>query len=239
MNNNKSITRWFLTIVLCLMLTISLTACGADMGEFNSEDEDYSKFYDSFKDIEGLYDGGSHSYDIEDSLFNSYTVNNLGWEDEDDAVEYEEYVYIVIPFDADVVVDSFALYFKSEENVSVTISAYYFENETMKPNKIKYRSSPDTEIITVIEDGQEVQKEVEIVYDDPDWNVRVADTTFQIPADWGSIMMEYFFQPGFYDGDLHAVKDSYLYLRIENNSGHHREMNNFEFTFINFIVRAV
>ena len=239
MNRNKRITRWFLTIALCLALIFSLTACGADLGEFNSDEEDYSKFYESFGDLEGLYDGGSHSYDIEDSLFNEYTVVNLDWEDDDDKVASEEYVYIVIPIKKEVQIESFVLYMNSETEVDVSLSAYYFSSTATRPEKIRYRNSPDTEIIIVIEDGHEVEKEVEIVYDDPIWNDRVGDATCYVTRDWGSFMMERFTQPGYSDGLLHAEEDSYLYLMIENNSGLHRDMQNLSFNFINFIVRAV
>ncbi len=238
MNRDKRITRWFLTIVLCLVLIFSLTAC-ADMGEFNSDEEDYSKFYDSFGELEGLYDGGSHSYDIEDSLFNTYTVVNLDWEDDDDKVEKEEYLYIIIPIKADLQIDSFVLYMQGDKEVDVTLSAYYYADSTLLPEKIKYRNSPDTETIIVIIDDQPVEVEVEIEYDDPIWNDRVADATSHVSTEWGSFIMKNFNQPGYSDGLLHTVEDSFLYVRIENNSGFHREMQSVTFNFINFIVRAV
>ena len=238
MNRNKRLTRWFLTIVLSLVLIFSLTAC-ADMGEFNSDDEDYSKFYESFGDIKGLYQGGDHSYDIETSLFNEYTVLNLDWEDEDDKVESEEYLYLIIPFDAELKFDAFILYMLSDTEVDVTISAYYFANSSLLPEKIKYKDSPETETKTVIIDDQEVEIEVKIDYDDPVWNDRVAEAYCHLDANkWGSFLMDGFTTEAG-DGHLHTTEDGVLYVRIENNSGLNKEMKRFKFSFINFIARAV
>ena len=108
-----------------LVLLFSLTAC-LDPGSFNADD-DYQEYYDSFEDVEGIFDGGSHSYNLEKSLFNAYSVEKLNWEDDDDKVAYEEYVYIVIPFEAALRIESVALFLNSEVTADLEISAFCFD----------------------------------------------------------------------------------------------------------------
>ena len=237
MKHDKRITRRLFALLLSLALIVSLTAC-ADLGNFNADD-DYQSFYDSIGEVEGLFDGGSHGYDLERSLFNAYSIEKSDWEDDDDRVAYEEYVYIVIPFKAALTVESIALGMNSDVAMDVEVSAFYFESASLAPAKIKYKSSPDTEIITVEEDGVEVQKEVEIVYDDPATDERLAGVVCYVKSDWGSFLMEGFSQPGFTDGCLHTVDGGLLYLRIENNSGLNKQMKNCSFNFINLMVRAI
>ena len=226
----------FFAVMFSLALIFSLTAC-ADMGKF-SEENDFKDYYESIGSIEGIYDGGSRNYDLKDSLFNDYTVNNLNWPDEDDKVAYEEYVYIVIPFNADLTVESLALYLYSETNTNFQINFFYYENSTFAPKKIKYKSSPETETIVVTEDGIDVEKEVEIEYDDPAYEDRVASTTCYATSEWGDFAVEYFNQPGYTDGYLHAKNGGLLYVRIENNSGLNKNMQSCPFNFINLIIRA-
>ena len=237
MKINKKAPVRLMTLALALVLGFSLTAC-VDLGVFNADDE-YQSYYDAFGAIEGIYDGGEHNYDVERSLFNGYTVEHLDWENDDDKVAYEEYVYIVIPFNTDLKIESLALYVNGSVAVDVEISAFYFENASAAPSNIKYRSSPETEIVKVTEDGKEVEKEVEIEYDDPPKDVRIATAVCYVSSKWNSFMLEKFSQSGFNDGYLHTSDDGLLYLRIENNSGFNKDMLSCSFRFIDLLIRAV
>lgn len=233
MRSDKRIPRWLLAIVVSFVLIFSLTAC-MDLGSFNADDN-YQEYYDSFGDVEGIFDGGSHSYDLEKSLFNAYSIEKLDWEDDDDRVAYEEYVYIVIPFEAALKIESVALFLNSEVATDLEISAFYFDGSATAPEKIKYKSSPDTEIIIV----DEVETKVEIEYDDPDKSERIADALCYAKSDWGSFILENFSQPGYTDGYLHAGIDGLLYLRIENNSGLNKDMQSCSFNFNGLLIRSV
>ena len=233
MKRNKRMPLRLLAIALSLAVMLSFTAC-VDLGIFNAED-DYQSLYDSIGEVEGLFDGGSHGYALKASLFNSYSVETLGWEDDDDKVASEEYVYIVIPFEAALEVESVALFMNSADPRELEISAFYFESSTLVPEKIKYKSSPETEIVVI----DEVETEREIIYDDPAKSDRIADAFCYANADWESFVLDHFAQKGYTDGYLHTGIGGSLYLRIENNSGLNKEMQSCFFNFNGLLIRAV
>lgn len=220
-----------------LLTPFILTGCGPDLGVFEGEDDD--KYYECFYDVDALYDGGSHSYDVKDSLYNETTYNDLTWEDEDDEVKAEEYVYIIIPFKKELIIQAIVLFAYTEINVDLEINCFYFEDDYNVPTNIKYLTSPETETVIDPDTGEET--EVPIVYDDPSTDismVTIKQTFFK--EEWNSFAFGDFNQLGHFDGKLHTNKDGYLYIRFENNSGFHKaDNNNVSFKFINLMVRAV
>ena len=227
-----------LTSTLLFLSTFAISGCGIDLGVFDENEDGYKSLYESFGKVEGLYDGGSHSYKIEDSLFNSKTVEEFKCEDEDDEVKKEEYLYLILPIKKQLKVESIVLFFYSEESVSFDISTFYFVSEDYAPKKIKYRTSPDTE---EVEDEEGHKHEVPIEYDDPPVSDSMTYSTMSlIRQDWDSIVFGDFKQEGYNDGYLHAGEDSLVYIRIENNSGFNRDtMDSVSLRFINLMVRAV
>ena len=217
---------------------MSLTACGPSLGVFDSEDG-YEKLYDSFGDIKGLYDGGSHSYDFEDSLLNEKTLNEFEWEDDDDKVKKEEYVYLILPVEEELDIECIVLFFNSTTSQKVEFSTFYFASEDEAPKKIKYLSSPDTE--PEYDDDGNYIGEKEIEYDDPPRDDSLVSGSLSLSRDsWTDYTYGGFKQVGFDDRLLHVKKDGLIYIRIENNSGFNRDtMQPVKFTFINLMVRAV
>ena len=221
---------------LLRMLTIAvmplfLSGCGPDLGVF--EHKDVSDYYDSFGDVTGLYDGGSKDYDVENSLYNTSTLNDFSWEKDEYKVEYREYLYIIIPFEAELKIQAMVLYFNVQTTVNVKLSCFYFANDSLVPSKIKYLSSPDTEII---DDHEE-----EILYDDPPASQALVTGEANLTQNkWMGVVLDKFQQVGHNDNYLYTEVDSLFYLRIENNSGFNRDtMTNFSFSFTNMMVRAV
>ena len=224
--------------VSLLLAVMSLVSCGPSLGVFDSQDG-YKKLYESFDDIEALYDGGSHSYDYEDSLLNEKTINEFVWKDDDDKVKKEEYLYLIMPVEADLNIECIVLFYNSTTSQNLEFSVFYFANEDDTPKKIKYLSSPDTE--PVYDDDGNIIGEKEIEYDDPPKDVRLVGGSFSLTKDsWDSYTYGGFKQVGYDDGLLHVKDGGFIYLRIENNSGFNRDtMQPVKFTFINLMVRAV
>ena len=224
------------TISLISMLAIS--GCGVDLGVFE-KDDDYESYYESFGDVDALYDGGEHSYDIKKSLFNADLIQGSGWEDEDDEVKKEEYVYIVLPFEKELKIECIALAFMSPFSSNLEFNMFYFVNSDYAPEKIKYLSSPDTE--PVYDDDGNYIGEQEIVYDDPSEEESILSGKLSlIREEWESYSFGGFKQDGYQDGYLHTGQDGLLYIRIENNSGHNKEtLVSATFTFVDLIIRAV
>ena len=233
------------SIVLILALICFSTGCATDLGTF-SEDNDYEEYYNSFGTVDGLfevetggqYEPGKLSYDVKNSLFNETTVDELDWSDDDYVVQTKEYVYIILPFEKAMVLESVSLFVKANVDCDMHINAFYFQNEAAAPKKIKYRHSPDTEIIIV----DEKPVEVEIVYDDPSPVDRVSSAIVDALTkdEWGSFTLNNFRQEGYDDEYLHTGDDGLLYIRIENNSGHNVSLYpSCSFTFTDLLVRKL
>ena len=214
-----------------------LTGCGPDLGVFEGKDNE--EYYNCFGDVKGLYDGGSHSYDVEDSLYNETTYKELTWEDEDDEVKSEEYLYIIIPFKQELLIQAIVLFAYTDINIDLEINCFYFNNESEAPQNIKYLTSPETETVTNPDTGED--EEVPIIYDDPPKEISM--TTIKqsfYKEEWNSFALGDFRQRDFVDGKLHATNNGLLYIRFENNSGFNKDtMNSVRFKFINLMVRAV
>ena len=223
---------------LLLLPALALCSCGIDLGVFEKGDG-YADYYASFGDMKGLYDGGDESYDIQKSIFNAKTVQNMSWEDEDDAVKEEEYVYVILPFETGLSLDTIALYIKSPVSVKAEISAFYFIDEEEAPQKIKYLTSPDTEPVYDDDGNQVGEKEIE--YDDPlVENSLVSGGISLVKEEWTSFVLSNFHQQGYEDGNLHTGDGGLLYIRMENNSGWNKDrLDPVKFTFINLIIRGV
>ncbi len=217
-----------------LLFSMSLTACGMDLGTF-SESDDLSVYYDAFGDLEGLYDGGDESYDFEDSLFNEYTLEKFEWEDSGDAVESQEYLYLIIPFKEDLTIETLAFFIYTDVNVAIELNFFYYAPDASRPSKIRYLTSPTEEY------NDDTEQYEPIEYDDPDVSTSICTIKGNIvKEEWNSFACEGFNQPDYDDGCLHAQDDGYLYIRMENNSGFNTEtMTHFSFKFINFIIRAI
>ncbi len=232
------------SIVLILALIVFSTGCATDLGTF-SEDNDYEEYYNSFGTVDGLfevetggqYEPGKLSYDVKNSLLNEETVDNMDWDKDEYVVQTKEYVYIILPFERAMVLESVALFVKADIDCEMHINAFYFQNEAAAPKKIKYLHSPDTE--TIIVDDEPV--EVEIVYDDPAPIDRISYATVSLTKDeWGSFILSNFRQEGYDDENLHTGDDGLLYIRIENNSGHNvSTLPSCPFTFIDLLVRKL
>ena len=132
--------------VIPLIAMLTLTGCGVDLGVFEAEDG-YKSYYESFGDVDALYDGGEHSYHIEKSLFNANLIQGSTWEDEDDEVKKEEYVYIILPFKKQLKIQCVALAFMSPFGSNLEYNMFYYVNSDYAPRKIKYLTSPYTEPI--------------------------------------------------------------------------------------------
>lgn len=253
----RRIVRLF-SFVATAILICFLVSCGADMGVFNEDEKNgYKDYYEALGDVVGKYDNNKEvadlSYDVEKSLFNDTTVNQLKWANDDDKVEYKEYCYIVIPFKRAVKIESMALYVGADRsvigtgNVTFEFSAFYYRDSSEVPTKIKLLTSDDTEIVEVDDgNGGKTQQEVEIEYDDRPREISTCTASITVTDTFEGFMFSKFnqFEDGkgayVYDNYLHVAKDSFLYIRVENNSGLNREtMTPCALSFMNLIIKAL
>lgn len=221
-------------LTICLM-PLSISGCGPDLGTFGSDDSDLDAYYESFGKVKGLYDGGSNSYDIEESLYSGKTINKF---ESDKDVEQEQYLYVILPFKDRLRIDAIVLFAKADITVDVEINCFYYAEEPDSSQKIKYLTSPDTEIVENPDTHEEEVKEIK--YWDPpkEESMCTVKTTFK-KDEWVDFVLGGFKQLGYSDNYLHARDGGLLYLRLENNSGFNREtMRSVSWSFINLMVRA-
>lgn len=233
----------YLFIAPSLVLIVLLTSCNPDLGKYDKEDG-YDGFLDDIGDISGIYevqDGEDPNkfkfettkYDLEDSITNEYIMQTLACQESDKEVAFKQYVYIVIPFKNDLKIESLALYVKAntKTETKLSFSAFYFKDEDSCPetNKLKKMSDAD--------DG---------TYSDPVETDCVASASVNVGNYYDSFVLSGFHQTAdigksyVADNCLLAEEDSFLYLRVENNSALNKAtMTPVEISFINLLVRAI
>lgn len=247
-----------LFLTTSLMVVIFLTGC-TDLGVF-TEEENFDNYYASLGDVVGKYELEgvlkNNEYDVEKYLFNDSTLNHFTWADEDETVEYQQYVYIVIPFEKKIKIESLALFISSNddptyiEDLQLEFSAFYYPEATYIPDdgKIKMLTSPDTEIVEEDDgNGGTIEVEKEIEYDDLPRVAATATASCKAIDVWeDGIILKDFTQTTSYgvsyvtDKCLCVEAGSYLYIRVENNSGLNKTvMKPCNISFMNLMIRAL
>ena len=113
------------SIAICMAVILAITACGCeDLGAY----EDTEDYYSSFGDVV-LISGTSRDvedYSIEEYFYNEESRENFLRDEngEYSGIEHSDYVYIAIPVESDIEIDSIALFMQSQSDVTVYISAF-------------------------------------------------------------------------------------------------------------------
>ena len=231
-----------LFIAPSLVIIAGLSSCNPDLGKYDSEDG-YNDFLDDIDDLSGLYESPksddpstiefkSDKYDLEDSITNEHIMEYLSCEDSSKQVPFKKFVYIVIPFKSDLKIESLSLYVKanSTTEVKLSFSAFYFKDSGSCPDMDKLRKMNDA-------DG---------FYSDPVKENSVASASLSVGNYYDGFLLSGFHQTVdigesyVTDNCLNAKKNSYLYLRVENNSALNKAtMEPVEISFINLLIRAL
>ena len=158
---------------------------------------------------------------------------------------------MVIPFESDIEIDSLALYIQSESDVSVYINAFITDEIPSR-----WKSLADLEAENN-ENGEESEgeKTEEKVYDDPDFQTRIGDTTVHLKAgNWNSFVLDEFTVDSLIQKSVKIEDGQYLLLQFRNNSGVRiwneekqvfvdpqtsLELQNAEITMTNLLIRAL
>ena len=214
------------------LFSILLTSCSFDLGVFEKEGDSYQSYYDTFGEVVGIVkEDEKYNYNVKNSLFNDTTVKSYSWEKSEYEVKEKDYVYISIPIKEVLKIESVALYVKSTNTINMEITSFYFPTSASIPQKIKFKDSPDM---------SEDDPPVPIQYDDPAKELSLCNETIPLTeGTWTYFILEDFAQEGYEDKYLHTAKNSYLYIRVENNSGLNKLMPSVTFTFLNLLIRAI
>ncbi len=199
-------------IAICLMATLVVAMSGCDdLGAY----EDTEEYYSAFGDVVMI--GGTtedtEEYSVEKYFYNKESRENFlnGEDGAYKGVAYSDYVYVAIPFESTIDIDTFSLYVQSQNNVTVYINVFVTDYipsnwKSMADNEINHEgtgeSSPTPE------------------YDDPDPETRVGEITVHLKnGKWSSFLLDSFRVNGMTQKSMQIKDGQYILLQIRNNSG--------------------
>lgn len=254
-------------VAICITAILGIAVCGCDdLGAY----EDTKEYYDSFGDIVflGGAAGNGIEYSVEEFFYNEksrkdFLVNENG---EYVGVEQSDYVYVAIPFNKDIQMDSLAMYMQAKNDVVVYINAYVIDIDDIPENWKKIEES-----VTVTDESDSVPEETfenkseETAdestdkdtdgqeYDDPDPETRIGEITMHLKGGkWSSFTLDSFKINDKFEQSIHVEDGQCILLQIRNNSGVRElknglyvdpqtglELDRAEITLTNLLVRAL
>jgi hypothetical protein len=234
-----------LSIGVAVIFAVALVGC-FDLGDFSDE----SAYYESFGDVRLVYqnpnsdkkDIKSKDYSIEDYFYNKNTGENFTYGDPNDEESDEgkdipqlSYVYMAIPIEQDLSLESLALYFNAIQTCSLEVFFYVVDD---LPNggdfkNIRLLGDPEYQPKTG-ENGETIYEKIE--YSDPSDDLMVAKVTMQVKTGkWDSLIVNKWNSVN----SLEIKDGQYLLLRFVNNSGANTgEKPSVAFRVTNLLIRA-
>ena len=153
---------------ICIAAILAIALCGCeDLGEYGDVEEYYSTLGDVIM-IDGVT-GEQKKYSVEDYFYNKESQENFleGEDGSYSGVNYEEYVYVAIPFENGIEMDTIAMYLKSQSDVTVYINVYITREI---PSNFKgfedIGKEYETEIVYKTDDDQPAEADNEAVEPD-------------------------------------------------------------------------
>ena len=194
------------TIALCITAILGIALCGCeDLGEY----DDTQEYYNSFGDIILIDETSREGYSVADYFYNKESREDF-LEGDDGAykgVEHSDYVYVAIPLESSIDMDTLALYIQSQEDVTVYINVYV-------TNTIPSKWKPVTGNV------KNINEKADTLYDDPDPQTRIGECTVHLEkGKWGSFLLDRFNLNGTAQKSIQIKEDQYVLLQIRNNSG--------------------
>ena len=208
----KKIVSTCISLLLVATLAVAMSGC-EDLGAY----EDTEEYYSAFGDI-ALISGSSKvkkEYSVEDYFYNEDSREDflMGDDGSYNGVEYSDYVYMAIPFESSINMDTFALYLQSQQDVTVYINVFVTDEI---PDAWK---AIEDNVINSGESGEETENE-EKVYDDPNYETRIGEITVHLGnGKWNSFVLDTFRVNGTTQKSIEIKEGQYILLQIRNNSG--------------------
>ena len=215
----KKTLRRFIAFCIMAALAVAMSGCD-DLGAYEDEEE----YYSSFGDVLLISGTNSDKDDYDEYSVEKYFYNKDSRKDflagEDGAyngVENSDYVYMAIPFESNINIDTLALYVKSQNDVTVHINVFVTDKvptewKAIGDNVIN-SGQPD------VGNGEESGK-TEKTYDDPAPETRVGEITVHLKnGKWGSFVLDTFRVNGTAQKNMEIKDGQYILLQIRNNSG--------------------
>lgn len=216
----KSISKAF--VALCMAAIILIAACGCeDLGAYENTEE----YYSSFGDIV-LIDGTTKNkteYSVETYFYNKESREDFlrGEDGAYKGVEYAEYVYMAIPFESSIDMDTLALFIQSKADVTVYISVFISDKIPTNWKAVAdNQMNQDGSEIVLAEGAENESQNTEKVYDDPDPQTSIGEVAVHLKnGKWNSFVLDVFKMDGKTQKSIQINDGQYILLQIRNNSG--------------------
>lgn len=211
----KSIVNAFCVLCITAILVIAVTGC-EDLGAYGDTEE----YYSSFGDVV-LIDGttrSEESYSVEKYFYNKESREDFleGADGAYKGVEHSDYVYVAIPFESNIDMDTIALYIQSQSDVTVYINVFVTDKI---PSEWKAISDNNNDNSAKPFD-KEADGNAEKVYDDPNPDTRIGEVVVHLKnGKWNSFVLDVFNVDGKTQKSIHINEGQYILLQIRNNSG--------------------
>lgn len=237
----KIFLKKIVSIGVMVILAITLVGC-FDLGDFNDE----SAYYSAFGNIKMVYQTDekkveNKDYSVKDYFYNKNTGKNFTYGDPEDKesdkgkdIPQLLYVYMVIPVEQNLSIDSMSLYFNALQTCSLDIWLYAVDKLPDGGTFTGIRLLGDPEYQQKLENGEPIKELIK--YSDPSDDLVVAKTTLRVKeGEWNSFTVD-----NWKGGDtLDIKKGEYLLLRFINNRGINTEENPpVKFRVTNLLIRA-
>lgn len=205
-------------LALCTLAILAVAMCGCeDLGEYADTEE----YYDTFGDIV-LINGTTKeriNCSVADSFYNEESRENF-LEGSDKRVKHADYVYIAIPFESSIDMDSLALYMQSKNDATVYINVFVTDEIPSDWKSIADNESNSGGSDKGTEASSEANEDETKKYDDPSPDTRVAETTVHLKSGkWSSFVVDAFNIGGQIQKSIQIDDGQYVLLQIRNNSG--------------------
>lgn len=212
--------KFFSRLAFCTLAIFMIAMCGCeDLGDYADTEE----YYDTFGDIV-LINGTSRangSYSVEDYFYNEESREDflVGTDGEYKGIEHADYVYLAIPFQKDVDMDSLALYVQSKNDVTLYMNVFVTDEIPSKWRSIADNESSKEESGKPSDTDSDTQRKEE-EYDDPSPEARAAELTVHLKGGkWSSFVVDVFNVGGQMQKSIQIDDGQYVLLQIRNNSG--------------------
>lgn len=235
-------------LALCITATLAVALCGCDdLGVYT----DTKEYYDSFGYITFINGTSKEKkeYSVDEYFYSTesredFLVNENG---EYTGVAPADYVYVAIPFDSNIEMDSLALYIKSQDAATVYINVFVTDKIPTA-----WRAHADN-VPNGNASGENPEQET--TYDDPNPETRIGEITVHLKKEkWSSFILDYFKVNGVSESSIQINDGQFVLLQIRNNSGVRDfdeetntyvdpqtglELEKVNFTMTNLLVRAL
>ena len=235
---SKSILKAF--VALCITATLVVAMCGCDdLGVYDSTEEYYSSFGDIV--LVSASSADVKECPVEDYFYNEESRENFLVDENGEyhGVDYSDYVYMAIPFDSTITMDSLALYLRSGSDVALCIDVYAADKddwEIILDKFIKSEESEDgsdegsdgitdeesddmpVEGAEAVSDGESETNTEEKEYVFEDLVTKIGEVSLYLKKDkWDSFVLDIFDDVDGAQNSIEINSDQCVLLRFRNN----------------------